>query len=513
MKVQIWGLVIFIGISFGDWGPNVKVNDGPSGMDHWFPSIAVNAIGNGYCVWQDNRNGNWDIYFSYCSSGGNWGPNVKLNDDIGNTWQEYPSIAVDPAGNAYCVWQDKRNGDYDIYFSYRPAGGNWESNIKVNDADTNWQGHPSIAVDASGNGYCVWQDYRNGKTNPDIYYSYRPVGGNWEANIRVNDDGTVRRQEYPVITVDSSGNAYATWNDYRESSYQLSCALYFSYKPTAGNWSVNIKIAGGSFPCLAVDGAMNAYCVWQVSYSNYIRFSYQPSGGNWNPPDTVSDDTTEYRDGPCIAVNSGGNAYAVWYDQRNGNWDIFSSYRPASGNWETNIKVNDNVPDTAWQWFPSVAMNNSGNAYCVWQDERNGTWEIYASLLPETGVEENKPQNLKAESPKLEIYPNPFTQKIDIRYTIQDSRYSPSTSLRTEIADFSLRVYDVSGQLVRDLTSNLAFLSRAESRDCILHHASTISWDGTDDNGNSLPQGIYFLRMEMLDYSLTKKVCKLKYWR
>ncbi|HIC88402.1 MAG TPA: hypothetical protein EYP04_03240, partial [Anaerolineae bacterium] len=72
--------------------------------------------------------------------------------------QREPDIAVDGSGNAYAIWADCRNvnGDnnWDIYFAYCPVGGNWEANVKVNDdAGCAWQGTPSIAVDADGNAY------------------------------------------------------------------------------------------------------------------------------------------------------------------------------------------------------------------------------------------------------------------------------------------------------------------------------------------------------------------------
>ena len=52
-----------------------------------------------------------------------WTTNVTVNDNAGTTYEQGPSIAVDPDGNAYATWQSYRNGNNDIYFSYRPAGG------------------------------------------------------------------------------------------------------------------------------------------------------------------------------------------------------------------------------------------------------------------------------------------------------------------------------------------------------------------------------------------------------
>ena len=46
-----------------------------------------------------------------------WGADVRVDDDPGAAVQESPAIAVDPNGNSYAVWVDRRNGNGDIYFS------------------------------------------------------------------------------------------------------------------------------------------------------------------------------------------------------------------------------------------------------------------------------------------------------------------------------------------------------------------------------------------------------------
>jgi hypothetical protein len=43
----------------------------------------------------------------------------RVNDDAGTASHAGPKIAVGPKGNAYAIWMDFRNGDYDIYFTYR----------------------------------------------------------------------------------------------------------------------------------------------------------------------------------------------------------------------------------------------------------------------------------------------------------------------------------------------------------------------------------------------------------
>jgi hypothetical protein len=355
----------------------------------------VDGGGNAYAIWEDRRNANADMYFSYRPAGGDWGPNVKVNDDGGTAGQLWPAIAVDGSGNAYAGWMDERNSveglpTTDIYFSYRPAGGNWGPNVKMNDdGGTAGQSYPAIAVDGNGNAYAVWEDYRNG--NCDIYFSYRPAGGDWGPNVQVSDDRSGAWQWEPAIAVDGSGNAYAVWEDERNDTGDI----YFSYRPAGGDWGPNVQVSddrSGAWqegPAIAVDGGGSAYAVWEDARNGNpdIYFSYRPAGGDWGSNIRVNDDTTSvvWQEGPAIAVDGGGHAYAVWQDARNGNHDIYFSYRPAGGDWGPDIKVNDE-PGVVGQISPAIAVGSSGNAYAVWADSRNGDYDIYFSYRPAEGV-------------------------------------------------------------------------------------------------------------------------------
>jgi hypothetical protein len=370
------------------WGANARVNDDAGTADQNWPDIAVDPSGNGYAVWHDFRNGDADIYFSYRPVGGSWDANVKVNDDAGTATQTEPSIAVDPGGNAYAVWTDSRNGNADIYFSYRPAGGPWGTNVKVNaDVGIADQHHSDIAVDASGGAYAIWRDYRN--VDPDIYFSYRPAGGPWGTNVKVNDDAGTADQDHPSIAADPNGNAHAAWRDERGGDYDI----YSSYRPAGGSWDGNAKLnddvgtANQYAPSVAVDLNGNAYAVWQDRRGPQwdIYFAYRPAGGAWGSNVKVNDNGGMIdQEDPCIAVDPCGNAYVAWtgYSYVEGYiYDIHSSWRPAGDSWAANVRVNDDV-GPAWHVGSSIGVDSIGNAYAVWQDNRNDNWDIYFSYLP-----------------------------------------------------------------------------------------------------------------------------------
>jgi hypothetical protein len=371
-----------IRLASGEWSANNRVDDDVcGGTSQNVASIAVDPAGNAYAVWNDMRNGNYDIYFAYRPAGGDWGANVRVNNDTGAAWQWAPDVAVDTSGNAYAVWEDERNGNGDVYFAYRPAGGNWSANIRVNDGGGAAQGSQAIAVDADGNAYAVWGDARNG--NGDIYFAYRPAGGDWGANVQVSEDPGAVQQDEPDVAVDASGNACAVW----QHDINGIADIYSACRPAGGNWGTSVKVnddtgdAWQEIPAIALDASGDAYAVWGDDRNgNYdIYFAYRPAGGDWGANVQVSEDPGAVQQGgPDIAVDPSGNAYAIWHGWRNQNADIYFAYRPAGGDWGTNIRVNDD-PGTALQHSPAIALDLSDHVYALWVDESYDTGHIHFS--------------------------------------------------------------------------------------------------------------------------------------
>jgi len=84
-------------------------------------------------------------------------------------------------------------------------------------------------------------------------------------------------------------------------------------------------------------------------------------------------------------------------------------------------------------------------------------------------------------------YPNPFNPTTTIAFSL-------ATPGRAQVS-----VYNMKGQIVRHLAD----------RDFGSGNHSLV-WDGRDDNGRSVPSGIYFYRMAAKAYHETRKMILMK---
>jgi hypothetical protein len=204
------------------WPVDVRVSADSGTAYQSDPAVAVDGSGNAIVVWEDDRNADddVDIYAQRLDTGGGklWAADVRVNSDSAMLSQSDPAVAADGSGNVIAVWEDKRNGDddADIYAQRLDAAGNklWSTDLRVNSgSDTASQSNPAVAVDGGGNAFVVWQDRRDGGS--DIYAQRLDTDGNrtWDTDLRVNSESAMASQVYPAVAMDGSSNAVVVWTD------------------------------------------------------------------------------------------------------------------------------------------------------------------------------------------------------------------------------------------------------------------------------------------------------------
>jgi hypothetical protein len=96
--------------------------------------------------------------------------------------------------------------------------------------------------------------------------------------------------------------------------------------------------------------------------------------------------------------------------------------------------------------------------------------------------------NTLIQKPTLyQSYPNPFKSQTAIRYSLSAN------------SNIALTIYDISGRLVKTLFSEY---QRAG--------IYSINWNGRDDKGRTLAQGVYFYRLKTEEFTNTKRMVLIR---
>ena len=278
------------------------------------------------------------------------------------------------------------------------------------------------------------------------------------------------------------------------------------YDPTTDSWQTKTDMPTARFwLTVAVTNDSLLYAIGGGE-DDFYGFStveiYDPLTDTWQSKTPVSTP----RFGP-VSIIIDDTIYAI------GGFDLNTAYVP--------LDVVERYEESTNTWFNDTPVPTgrylgagaevTGKMYVIggFTSYATGYSGVNEEGIVLIGINENESQ-IAHSTFQLQIHPNPFRQVTEIRIQMQarpasrseagDVRCNPSTSLGTGKQDISLKIYDVSGRIVKvfNLTSDL------------LLPASVISWDGTNDSGQRLPAGVYIIRVYSRDFEKIEKVILLK---
>ncbi len=319
----------------GDLGPTIEIGGvpvyGPAPKDQYHTKVAFN--GTYYLVvWRDNRGG---AYSDIC--GARVGTDGVVLDPGGiiiscalNN-QDRPAV-VSGGTEFLVVWEDERNGSFDIYGARVTADGVVldATGIPIS-TGSDYEQCPDVSFD--GTDYLVvWGDRRSGGW--DIYGARVRVDGAVLDASGIAISTATYSQDLPVVEFDGS-NYLVAWTDSRDGSLDIQGAR------------------------VGVDGT--------VLDPGGIPISSADSSQSW----------------PSVAFD-GANYFVVWMDCRDGFFDIYGARVGVDGTVldPSGIAISTGANDTGW---PSVAFDGT-NYLVAWGEYISGWWDVYGARVGGDGT-------------------------------------------------------------------------------------------------------------------------------
>jgi len=363
-----------------------------AGGDQKYPAIAPDGSGGIYIAWQDDVSDN--IYGQHINANGAlvWSVGGLLLCSAPGD-QSNVEMVADGAGGFILVWIDKRNGSTtDIYAQRVRSTGfpDWTANgVAVTTATGNQSSHV-ILGDGGGGVFVVWQDYRGGYSNIDLYAQRLSASGDalWTADD-VAVSSAQNNQISPVI--DTTGNQLViAWEDIRSGVSDI----YAQALDTAsGNplWTVDgipVSTANGSqlSPRLTHDGAHGTIVAWidnRNLYDIYAQKLNSNGTAQWTANGIPINESEGYQVSPEIVPDDSGGAIVAWKDFRSGvEYGLYLQHVST----DASLLYNEDglsvvASDVEANQDHLLLPDQSGGALAVWQDSRDGTGDIYAQHL------------------------------------------------------------------------------------------------------------------------------------
>jgi len=182
-----------------------------------------------------------------------------------------------------------------------------------------------------------------------------------------------------------------------------------------------------------------------------------------------------------------------------GGLEVTFEWGEVVGAWAYAFRIDTLQPDSQYQWkfdtlfdaTTTVTLPDSIPQVIYWQVKAlgnppcgDGDW---TSPTLYTDVEEIPSSSLPGAFTLSQNYPNPFNPETRIEFSL------PQTSYVT------IDIFDILGKRIRRLVNER--LSAGHK---------IVTWDGRDDNGQSVSSGVYFYRIVADDFAESKKMILLK---
>ena len=287
-KVKVDGTVLWTvnGVKVFHMGSSDQTN----------PKVCIDGDGGVIITCQGQRNGTWNIYAQRLNSDGDpqWtfpggGPGGITGVIIcGNSVadQVNPRIVSDGSGGAVLAWEDKRNGNWDVYAQridsngVISAGGSWVSDGVALTKAPQTQQQLELAQDGSGGAFATWT-HKPGTSGRNVWATRILADGSIASGWEGPGPGATGKElistsfarDEPVVTYAEGGNAIFAFTD----------LSLLGTGPDKGVFALKMTGSGAVFPSWPSEGVAVCYAINNSSPSNYVgdrpEIVYDGAGG------------------------------------------------------------------------------------------------------------------------------------------------------------------------------------------------------------------------------------------
>jgi hypothetical protein len=328
-----------------------------------------------HVVWVDEKDGSYEVYYKRSSDYGvSWGPNTRLTYNI--SISQYPSISCNGStvdvvwhDNGYLVLCAKRSTDNGVTWSpvTRLTGGY----------------NPSVATTANA-AHVVWWTARDG--NAEIYYKKRLAGG-FDGFLTEPSQGRhlfrdpARDVLHMVMKSEQKDSVYYLRSTNSGTSWSSPLLLGYGKYPTVGLAQLPEDVWPPYYAvCVAFRGDNTPGNLKKLRFRWNDNYSDPGNGGTWSNDSLVA----ALSDcGPLALVTSGTHVYLVYpaVPSNNPNIIFCDDFEYNNPGGRTRDTIDSGSPYSLDQ--PSLAVDGGGiDAHAAWKKgdtiwyapRSNGTW-------------------------------------------------------------------------------------------------------------------------------------------
>ena len=362
------------------------------------PAVAVGPGAEIHLAWADRTSGEWDVYYAHSTDGGaSFTGLVPVDATATGAARSHPALAVSLDGRVHVSWEDRRNGDWNVFYAYSDDRAAFSPPARVNDEVRADQLRPALAV-ASDGVYVVWQDGRSGDW--DIYAARSMGDASFGASTQLNVE-TRGAQVDPAIGADSAGRVTVVWADEKSGKWDI----YYA-RSKGGGFGRGQAVGSGlmqnlanELPTVAVGPDDRIHIAWSNAYVKHPSYEvplYLPvyavsidGGATFSDPRQVGEGyryvSTRQNEVAVAADSAAVHIVLTTYSPRDGSWVWYYRSDDGGRTFGTEVEVALAQGGDVLH-YPAVAVDQENRIHVAWAHQRADEWDLYYARSTDGGV-------------------------------------------------------------------------------------------------------------------------------
>ncbi|MEM7038190.1 MAG: hypothetical protein AAF570_14495, partial [Bacteroidota bacterium] len=356
--------------------------------------VVITAASYGYQVfsWLQRSGKETKVYVQKLNNLGEpaWGEEGKEVCATSRSQTE-PAIWPDAEGGLWCSWTDRRDpGSAHIYLQHvnglgRPLLRKEGSKMAAEHSQV-WAKLAGLKILAARTGhfFVVWEDFRSGDKDPDLYIQKldqrgKPVWRRGGIPVCLAPG----EQSRPVLVEDGVGGVIVSWADRRNMRDDNIYAQRISAWGKMLWRSDGVQVCGAASDQNSIraisDGKEGIVLCWvdartlvETGFDLYIQRIGHDGASLWRKDGKPFARYPGLQSAPSLVSDGQGGAYIAWMDARSAHSNIYVQHIDEFGIYEWEYGGRCPVPMSANQRNPSLVRNRTGDLFLAWQEGRFG---------------------------------------------------------------------------------------------------------------------------------------------